>query len=123
MEIDDEYLDKIDFITLSKYKDFTITIYPLDLEEYIYKNIFEIKNLCSVSFKNFFKNINYINNDYEILYIALIEHNNNNIPINSINYFFGKFNLVYKKLNHFDNFYERFSVSDKTINVSYPLYI
>ena len=121
-EINQDYLERIDFITLSKYKDFTVTIYPLDLEEYVYKNIFEIKNLCSVNFKNFFEKIKYKNYDYEILYIALIEHNNHNIPINSINYFFGKFNIIYKRLNLFENLNSKYSLSGVTINVSYPLY-
>ena len=83
-----EYLKGIDFITLSKYKDFTITFYPLNAEEYVFNNLFEINNLCFVNFTQLFQTINYqISNDNYIILVALIEHINENLPINSINYF------------------------------------
>ena len=121
-EINEKYLERIDFITSSKYKDFTITIYPLDLEDYIYTNIFEINNLCSVNFTKFFEKINYVNRDNDIIYIALIEHQNQNIPINSINYFFCKFNKIYKRLTLFDKLGDQYSISSETIDVTYPIY-
>ena len=69
-----EYLNGIDFITSSNYKDFTITIYPLKDEEYVYKNLLEINNLCSINFTKLFQNINYqINNQNYIILVAIIE--------------------------------------------------
>ena len=121
-EINEKYVERIDFITSSKYKDFTITIYPLELEDYIYANIFEINNLCSVNFTKLFEKINYVNRDNDIIYIALIEHQNQNIPINSINYFFCKFNKIYKRLTLFDKLNDQYSISSETIDITYPLY-
>ena len=92
-----EYLKGIDFITLSKYKDFTITFYPLIAEEYVYNNLFEINNLCFVNFTQLFQTINYhISNDNYIILVALIEHKNENLPINSINYFI----ILYDEVNN-----------------------
>ena len=83
-----EYLNGIDFITLSEYKDFRITLYPLNAEEYVYTNLFSINNLCYVNFTKFFQTINYkIIDENHIILIAIIEYKNISLPINSINYF------------------------------------
>ena len=92
-----EYLNGIDFITLSIYKDFSITFYPIDSENYVYKNLLEINNLCFINFTKYFKEINYkiTNKNYTIL-ISLIEHKNINLPINSLNYFA----ILYDEVNN-----------------------
>ena len=92
-----EYLDGIDFITSSSYKDFTITFYPINAEYYVYKHLLEINNLCFINFTKYFKENEYQikNQNYTIL-ISLIEHKNKNLPINSLNYFA----ILYDEVNN-----------------------
>ena len=119
-----EYLDGIDFITLSRYKDFIITFYPLQAENYVYYNLLELNNLCFINFTKFFNDINYIiyNENYIIL-IGLIEHKNENLPINSINYFL----ILYDEVNNIpikqiNLNLDINSSSSSYFEVSYPLY-
>ena len=106
-----EYLGGIDFITCTKYKDFTITMYPLQVEDYIYTNLFEMNNLSFVNFTQLFNDLKYeIKNENEQILIGLIEYEGINIPINLINYFFCIYNerenIIYqiKNLNNTSSF-------------------
>lgn len=117
-----EYLNGIDFITSSKYEDFTITIYPLKEEEYVYNNLLELNNLCSINFTKLFQNINYqINNQNYIILVALIEFKKVSYPINLIDYFL----ILYDEVNNIpitqieiNNNYS----SSLSFEVSYPLH-
>jgi hypothetical protein len=120
------YLNGLDFIIFSKYKDFMLTIYPLNAEDYVINNIFKSNNLSFVNFTKFFNGINYqYNKENEKILIGLIEHINVNVPINSINYFFAIFDEQAKGLKsqittqEIKNKYSSFPLS---IEVSYPLY-
>ena len=115
----DEYLGGIDFITSTKYEDFNITIYPLQVEDYVYSNVFDTNNLCSVNFKDFFQNINYTVEQGSFIMVGLIEHKNENIPLNTINYFFFIYNENYNNISLITN------LNDYSLNidVTYPLKI
>ena len=116
-----EYLNGIDFITSSNYKDFTITIYPLKDEEYVYKNLLEINNLCSINFTKLFQNINYqINNQNYIILVAIIEFKKINIPINPIDYFL----ILYDEINNIPitQIELNKNYSSLSFEVSYPLH-
>ena len=110
------YVNGIDFITFSKYRDFNITIYPLEAEQYVKDNLFDINNLISINFTKFFENYEK-DEDYQIL-VALIEHKNDNLPINSMNYFFILFNENNKDYKFIDNL----NFEDSLIDISYPLF-
>jgi len=120
------YLNGLDFITFSKYKDFILTIYPLNAEDYVINNLLKSNNLSFVNFTKFFNGINYqYNKENETILIGLIEYINANVPINSINYFFIIFNEQTKGLKsqiptqELQNKYSSFPLN---IEVSYPLY-
>ena len=83
----DIYTEGIDLITVNKYKDFTLTIYPLNKEEYLYENVIKSNNLSYADFKDFFNNYKY-DSKSKIILVGLIEFKNVNAPINLINYFF-----------------------------------
>ena len=113
-----EYLGGIDFITSTQYKDFILTIYPLQSEDYVYKNLFDLNNLCYVNFTKLFRNINYNVGENSYLMIGLIEHKNINIPLNTINYFFFEYNDKYNNISLVNNIQD----SSQLIDVAYPLY-
>ena len=120
------YLNGLDFIIFSKYKDFMLTIYPLNAEDYVINYLFKSNNLSFVNFTKFFNGINYqYNKENEKILIGLIEYINANAPINSINYFFAIFDEQAKGLKsqittqEIQNKYSSFPLS---IEVSYPLY-
>ena len=120
-----EYLDGIDFITSTVYKDFIITIYPLLAEDYVYNNLFDKNKYNFINFTQFFKNMNYqlTNEDYAII-IALIQYKNVNVPINLINYFIFIYDEKGNKLSHqiTTEELERYSSSSSLIlEVSYSL--
>ena len=121
-ELNDElrigrYLNGIDFITFSKYKDFNITIYPLETEEYVKQNLLEINKFCYINFTKFFENYELQDESFQIL-IALIEHKNDNLPINTINYFF----ILFNKINFNGEVITNLTNGNNYIDISYPLY-
>ena len=84
--------NSIYLITTTKYKNFTITIYPLDIEEFVYDKILFSNNLIFANFTKTFPNFI----EYEIkkkcfILIILLESNLNNSSINDINYYFYSF--------------------------------
>ena len=114
-------------ITTTKYFNFTITIYPLDIEEFVYEQIFSPNNL---GFANFTKTFtNFI--DYEVdknclILIILMESHLANSSINDLNYYFYSFNekkdngdknneINIEKDNYLAN-------KDSQLEISYPLY-
>ena len=82
-----DYQNGIDLITVNKYKDFKIVLYPLDKEDYLYKNVIKSNNLGFFTFYEIFKDRQIVE-DIKNITVGLIEFIYNNYPINSINYFF-----------------------------------
>ena len=121
-ELNDElkigrYLNGIDFITFSKYKDFNITIYPLETEEYVKQNLLDLNNFCYINFTKFFQNYELQDENLQIL-IALIEHKNDNLPINTVNYFF----MLFNKINFNGEVITNLTNGNNYLDISYPLY-
>ena len=116
------YKEGFDFITYFKYKDFNITIYPLDAEKYVKDNLFDVNNLCYINFTKFFQNYEIQDKSYNKILIALIEYKNQKFPISTINYFFifAKENDI--SINGKIVSLDELSLDNKLIDISYPLY-
>ena len=116
------YKEGFDFITYFKYKDFNITIYPLDAEKYVKDNLFDVNNLCYINFTKFFQNYEIPDKSYNKILIALIEYKNQKFPISTINYFFifAKENDI--SINGKIVSLDELSLDNKLIDISYPLY-
>ena len=116
------YKEGFDFITYFKYKDFNITIYPLDSEKYVKENLFDVNNLCFINFTNLFQNYEIQDKSYNKILIALIEYKNEKFPISTLNYFF-----ILAKENDFSingiiiNT-DELNLDNNIIESSYPLY-
>ena len=120
--ISHEYLSGIDFITINNYEDFNITIYPLNKEEYLYKNVLKVNNLCFINFTKFFNEKNFTKeNDKNIIMVGLIEFMNNNTPIKSTNYFFFEYN---EETENGTEIQKEYLNNDTSIELlaEYPLY-
>ena len=118
-----EYLGGIDFITVNRYENFTLIIYPLSTEEYLYNNILKTNNFCFINFTEFFDKINLYEQNKII--VGLIEFKNENMPINSINYFFYEYNetnLDYELINKSELINNFSSFSLLNLKTEYPLY-
>ncbi|MBQ3919732.1 MAG: hypothetical protein II695_08660, partial [Oscillospiraceae bacterium] len=75
-----------------KYANFTITIYPLDIEGYGYDKLFLKDNLGFINFTEVFPNfINYEINKNCLILVILLESQINNSAINDLNYYFYNF--------------------------------
>ena len=121
----DVYLEGFDFITVNKYYDFIITLYPLDKEDYLYKNVLKTNNLCFINFTEFFNEISYTKHkDDNTILIGLIEFHNDNIPINSINYLFYEYDEKSNDKNKPEEIPKSNLIQNSTfnLNVEYPLY-
>ena len=113
-----QYKQGLDFITFFKYNDFNITIYPLDVEQYVKDNLFDVNNLCYVNFSSLFENYAIQDENYNKILIALIEYKNKDYPVSTVNYFFMLFNensVVGEVINMNE-------IDNNLINISYPLY-
>ena len=91
-------------ITTFKYKNYTINIYPLDVEfeKYVYNHIIIPYNLNYIDFLEYFTNFWEMEFQGELLMIALIESNCANSSMNELNYYFYKFkesNLIFEPIN------------------------
>ena len=111
------YTKGIDFITFTKYKDFSIIIYPLETEQYVKEDLIDLKSLCYVNFTKYFQNYK-MEEEKSYILIALIEHKNDNLPINTINYFFMLFNEITQK----GEIIKDLSDLNTIVDVSYPLF-
>ena len=79
-------------LTSTEYNFFTITIYPLDIEEFAYEQIFSVNN---IGFVNFTKNYpDFIKNEYDnhLILVCTMESHEKNSSIKDLNYFLFKFN-------------------------------
>ena len=115
---------KLYLITNTKYKNFTITIYPLDVEDFSYEQIFITNNLGFANFTKLYKNfIEYEANNKNVLLVCIMEYYKSNSSINYLNYFLysldedtytGK--MIYP---HKTNLLEE---SSNKLEIYYPLY-
>ena len=111
-----KYENGIDFITINRYKDFNLIIYPLQQEDYVHTKILKINNLSFINFSKYFKEINYTKQNNII--IGLVEFTNNNTPINSLNYFFFEYNEQFP----YPIFIEKYNLTRDTSTKLYSEY-
>ena len=79
---------EIYLITYTKYINFSITIYPLDIEDLVYEQIFSTNNLGFVNFTKMYENfIEYEADSGNLILVCLMEYYTNNSAINDLNYF------------------------------------
>ena len=84
---------RIYLIYTEKYKNFTINIYPLDIEGFIYDNILNPKILGFINFTDGFSFLNeYKDTNDTYILVILLESNNTNSSINELSYYFYKYN-------------------------------
>ena len=85
-ELENYINSEIDLITTTEYDHFTITIYPLDIEEFVYDQILAPNNLGFINFTKTFSNfIEYKINKKFLILIILLESHLNNSSINDLN--------------------------------------
>ena len=79
-------------ITTTKYNNFTITIYPLDIEDFAYEQVLKPNKLGFVNFTKIYSNyLNYEITKGRLILVALLEYNRVNSAINDLNYFLFSF--------------------------------
>ena len=83
---------KVFLITTTKYNNFTITIYPLDIEDFAYEQVLKPNKLGFVNFTKIYSNyLNYEITKGRLILVALLEYNRANSAINDLNYFLFSF--------------------------------
>ena len=106
-------------ILTSNFVNFNITIYPVNVEDFVYDNIIDQSNLSFIYFKESLKSFESNEDDSEYILVFLLERICNNSAINELNYFFIQFNddnYKHEKLDITDNIN-----IDKEINIYYAL--
>ena len=124
-ELENYENSEIYLITTTEYDNFTITIYPLDIEEFVYNQIFIPNNLGFVNFTNTFTNfIDYEINKRCLILIILLESHAANSSINDINYYFYALNEKKDDGNNEIKIKEDNYLTSKNslFEISYPLY-
>ena len=126
-ELENYVNSEIYLITTTEYDNFTITIYPLDIEEFVYDQIFAPNNLGFINFTKTFSNfIDYEVNKKCLILIILLESHLTNSSIHDLNYYFYSFN----EKNDNGNYRNEIKISEDTyltnneskLEVLYPLY-
>ena len=83
---------EIYLITNTKYNNFTITLYPLDIEDFVYEQILSPNNLGFVNFTKTFSNfIEYEIDNKCLILVILLESHLTNSSINDLNYYLYSF--------------------------------
>ena len=124
-ELENYENSEIYLITTTEYDNFTITIYPLDIEEFVYNQIFIPNNLGFVNFTNTFTNfLDYEINKKCLILIILLESHASNSPINDINYYFYALNEKKDEGNNEIKISQDTYLTNKNslFEISYPLY-
>ena len=117
-------------ITSTKYDNFTITIYPLDIEDYVYNRVFVTNKLGFVNFTKMFPEfINYELGKNDFILACILERHYENKSINELNYYLTSFNekraniLRYKGEKIILNETKEFILNESSqIEIIYPLY-
>ena len=87
-ELEQNPNNNIYLITSRNYINFTITIYPLDIEDFVYEQVLLTNNLLSANFTKLYENfIEYEVNTGELLLVCLLQYYTTNSPINYVYYY------------------------------------
>ena len=80
-------------ITSTRYINFTITIYPIDIEDFVYSQVIVPNSLGFINFTKLFPDyIYYEINNSKLILVCLMEHHIENSSINDLNYYLYSFN-------------------------------
>ena len=114
---------KIYLITSTRYMNFTITIYPLDIENFVYEQIFLPNDLGFANFTKMFENFIYTESDTNgLLLVCLMEYHSDNSAINDINYFIYSLNeLTYEGYVIYPSASDILEKSRSQLEISYSL--
>ena len=86
-------INDIFLIISTRYINFTITIYPIDIEYFVYSQVIAPNNLGFINFtKTFPDYIYYEINTSNLILVCLLEYHNENSSINDLNYYLYSFN-------------------------------
>ena len=108
-------------ITSTTYDNFTISIYPLDIENYVYENLFYVNNLGFVNFTKAYPNfLEYEVDTGELILVCIMEYFSHNYSINDLNYFIYSFDeysnttslRMLQQRNTLPNIYDLFNSSN-----------
>ena len=111
-------------VIFKKYFDFNITIYPLDIESFVYDNIIRPNNLGFINFRDYLTEYKeYEISKNEIVLVVLLERMCLNSSINELNYYF------YGMKEYPDKNYELLNISnlnlrnndESLLKINYPL--
>ena len=79
-------------ITSTTYDNFTISIYPLDIENYAYENLFFVNNLGFINFTKAYPDfLEYEVDTGELILVCIMEYFSHNYSMNDLNYFIYSF--------------------------------
>ena len=92
-EISADMVNNKYLITSTIYNNFTITIYPLDIEDFVYNKFIASNNLAFANFTKMYPDfINYELQTNSLILICLLERHYENKSINELNYYLVSFN-------------------------------
>ena len=93
LEKEEKNLDnKIYLISSIQYRNYIITIYPLDIEDYAYEKIFFPNELGFVNFTNYYTDyLQYEIKQKKIIIAGIVEYQSSNTSIKDLNYFLCSF--------------------------------
>lgn len=123
-----EYINqKIYLISSIQYDNFTITIYPLDIEDYVYERIFFPNNLGYINFTDFFDSfLEYEIKERKTILVGVLEFQASNTAIKDLNYFLYSFDEsnedTYNNGNVFNLNDLKNSMDKQQIEILYPLF-
>ena len=120
----DYVLNDIYLVLLFKYKNFNITIYPIDVESFAYNSVISPNNLGFINFEKYLPGYNkYEKDSQQILLVILLERLSLNSSINDLNYYFYGMNKNNFRKGTFLNISELNLTNDDNsrLNIIYPL--
>ena len=120
-------------ITSTTYDNFTISIYPLDIEKYAYENLFLVKNLGFINFTKVYPDfLDYEVDTGKLILICIMEYFTHNYSVNDLNYFIYSFdelsNTSFRLLQEQEKLDDLPTIEDlirndtNEIEIEYPLY-
>ena len=123
--------DEIGFlITSTTYDNFTISIYPLDIENYAYEYLFYVNNLGFINFTKAYPDfLEYEVDTGELILVCVMEYYTHSYSMNDLNYFIYSFDelsntssfRVLQTGKDLPNIHELYNES-KNYEILYPLY-
>ena len=117
-------------ILSTEYNNFTVTIYPLDIEDFVYNKFIATNNLAFANFTKLYPDfLNYELQTNDLILVCLLERHYENKSINELNYYLISFNekkisnIRYKGNQIIINETKEFLLNESSqLEIIYPLY-